>query len=129
MECSDKILEPEIPHALRLQGILVGGIVRIYNKQQTYLLGKISSSKWSFAFFHKDFTPPAVNILALWLIIWLKISCIVLREEHGVLVGTYTWISYIMDVIDPVLFCADDCNDLMVSQSLSSTFHRHAQSV
>ena len=37
--CSDKILEPEIPHALRLQGILIGGIVRIYNKQQNYLLG------------------------------------------------------------------------------------------
>jgi hypothetical protein len=38
--CSDKILEPEVPHALRLQGILVGGVVKIYSKQQTYLLGE-----------------------------------------------------------------------------------------
>ena len=39
--CSDKILEPEVPHALRLQGVLVGGVTVIFNKQQKYLLGEM----------------------------------------------------------------------------------------
>ena len=39
--CSDKILEPEVPHALRLQGVLVGGVTIIFNKQQKYLLGDV----------------------------------------------------------------------------------------
>ncbi len=35
---SNQILHPEVPHSLRLQGILVGGVVVLYNKQQVYLL-------------------------------------------------------------------------------------------
>jgi len=35
---SNQILHPEIPHSLRLQGILVGGVVVVYTKQQVYLL-------------------------------------------------------------------------------------------
>eukprot|EP00879_Flechtneria_rotunda_P010148 GHRR01010606.1.p1 GENE.GHRR01010606.1~~GHRR01010606.1.p1 ORF type:complete len:723 (+),score=258.79 GHRR01010606.1:347-2515(+) len=34
----DQILQPDVPHSLRLQGILVGGLVIVYDKQQTYLL-------------------------------------------------------------------------------------------
>ena len=29
-----------MPHALRLQGVLVGGVTIIFNKQQKYLLGE-----------------------------------------------------------------------------------------
>eukprot|EP00967_Tisochrysis_lutea_P103157 scaffold155588_cov18-Tisochrysis_lutea.AAC.2 len=33
-----QIANPEVPHSLRLQGILVGGVVVVYNKQSVYLL-------------------------------------------------------------------------------------------
>ncbi|CAK0736308.1 hypothetical protein CVIRNUC_000725 [Coccomyxa viridis] len=38
VETCNTIMDPEIPQALRLQGILIGGIVIIFNKQQHYLL-------------------------------------------------------------------------------------------
>ncbi|KAK9906725.1 hypothetical protein WJX75_006898 [Coccomyxa subellipsoidea] len=33
-------MEPDIPQSLRLQGILIGGVVILFNKQQHFLLGK-----------------------------------------------------------------------------------------
>ena len=36
--CSNKIMDPEVPQALRLQAILVGGIVIVHAKQQGFLL-------------------------------------------------------------------------------------------
>ncbi|KAG2483483.1 hypothetical protein HYH03_017665 [Edaphochlamys debaryana] len=33
-----QILQPDVPHSLRLQGILIGGVVIVFNKQQIYLL-------------------------------------------------------------------------------------------
>ncbi|KAK9842499.1 hypothetical protein WJX81_003068 [Elliptochloris bilobata] len=38
VETCNKIMDPEVPHALRLQGILVGGVVLIFSKQQAFLL-------------------------------------------------------------------------------------------
>jgi len=35
---SEKILHPEVPQALRLQGILMGGVVIIYSRQTHFLL-------------------------------------------------------------------------------------------
>jgi hypothetical protein len=37
--CSKEIMQPEVPHSLRLQGILVGGVVVVYSRQQGFLLG------------------------------------------------------------------------------------------
>ncbi|KAI7836928.1 hypothetical protein COHA_009260 [Chlorella ohadii] len=37
-EACDKVIDPEAPHALRLQAILVGGIVFVHAKQQYFLL-------------------------------------------------------------------------------------------
>ncbi|KAF5840495.1 Rec8 like protein-domain-containing protein, partial [Dunaliella salina] len=37
-EICNQIANPEVPHSLRLQGILVGGVVVVYNKQSVYLL-------------------------------------------------------------------------------------------
>eukprot|EP00878_Enallax_costatus_P006154 GHUV01006450.1.p1 GENE.GHUV01006450.1~~GHUV01006450.1.p1 ORF type:complete len:677 (+),score=272.17 GHUV01006450.1:324-2354(+) len=37
-EICQEILQPGVPHSLRLQGILIGGVVIVYNKQQSYLL-------------------------------------------------------------------------------------------
>jgi N terminus of Rad21 / Rec8 like protein len=36
--CSDNIMRPEVPQALRLQGILMGGVVIIYSRQTQFLL-------------------------------------------------------------------------------------------
>ena len=36
--CSKKVMDPEVPQALRLQAILVGGIVLVHARQQLYLL-------------------------------------------------------------------------------------------
>jgi N terminus of Rad21 / Rec8 like protein len=36
--CSDNIMQPEVPQALRLQGILMGGVVIIYSRQTHFLL-------------------------------------------------------------------------------------------
>lgn len=36
--CSDNIMRPEVPQALRLQGILMGGVVIIYSRQTHFLL-------------------------------------------------------------------------------------------
>lgn len=36
--CSNQILHPEVPHSLRLQGILIGGVVVVFNRQASYLL-------------------------------------------------------------------------------------------
>lgn len=33
-----KLLDPDVPQALRLQAILVGGVVVVYHKQSLYLL-------------------------------------------------------------------------------------------
>ncbi|PNH07399.1 Sister chromatid cohesion 1 protein 3 [Tetrabaena socialis] len=33
------ILQPDVPHSLRLTGILIGGVVIVFNKQQIYLMG------------------------------------------------------------------------------------------
>ncbi|KAG2430546.1 hypothetical protein HXX76_010066 [Chlamydomonas incerta] len=33
-----QIMQPDVPHSLRLQGILIGGVVIVFNKQQIYLL-------------------------------------------------------------------------------------------
>ncbi|KAK9817781.1 hypothetical protein WJX72_002072 [[Myrmecia] bisecta] len=38
VETCKQILTPDVPHALRLQGILIGGVVIIFSKQQMYLL-------------------------------------------------------------------------------------------
>jgi hypothetical protein len=35
----DAVLSPNVPHSLRLQGILVGGICVVFQRQQAYLLG------------------------------------------------------------------------------------------
>ncbi|GFH31096.1 uncharacterized protein HaLaN_30067 [Haematococcus lacustris] len=35
---SNEILHPDVPHSLRLQGILIGGVVVVFNKQTHYLL-------------------------------------------------------------------------------------------
>ncbi|EFJ49817.1 hypothetical protein VOLCADRAFT_117141, partial [Volvox carteri f. nagariensis] len=32
------IMQPDVPHSLRLQGILIGGVVIVFNRQQLYLL-------------------------------------------------------------------------------------------
>jgi hypothetical protein len=45
--CSEEIIHPEVPHSLRLQGILVGGIVVVFTKQQNYLLGESEHSNCS----------------------------------------------------------------------------------
>jgi hypothetical protein len=37
-ELCSELLEPAVPHALRLQGILCAGVTRVFSKQQTYLL-------------------------------------------------------------------------------------------
>lgn len=37
---SQQILQPDVPHSLRLQGILIGGVVVLFSKQQVYLLGE-----------------------------------------------------------------------------------------
>ncbi|GLI66951.1 hypothetical protein VaNZ11_011006, partial [Volvox africanus] len=31
-------MQPDVPHSLRLQGILIGGVVIVFNRQQLYLL-------------------------------------------------------------------------------------------
>jgi hypothetical protein len=36
--CSNQILSPDVPHSLRLQGILIGGVVVVFNRQAVYLL-------------------------------------------------------------------------------------------
>jgi hypothetical protein len=36
----DAVLSPNVPHSLRLQGILVGGICVVFQRQQAYLLGE-----------------------------------------------------------------------------------------
>lgn len=35
--CSKQIMDPEVPHALRLQAILTSGVVIIHQRQSTYL--------------------------------------------------------------------------------------------
>uniref|UniRef100_A0A061SCS7 Rad21-like protein n=1 Tax=Tetraselmis sp. GSL018 TaxID=582737 RepID=A0A061SCS7_9CHLO len=37
-ELCEQLLDPEVPHALRLQGILCAGVTLVYSRQQTYLL-------------------------------------------------------------------------------------------
>ncbi|KAL6747252.1 Rec8 like protein-domain-containing protein [Haematococcus lacustris] len=37
-EICNEILHPDVPHSLRLQGILIGGVVVVFNKQTHYLL-------------------------------------------------------------------------------------------
>lgn len=36
--CSTKVMDPEVPQALRLQAILMGGIVIVHAKQEGFLL-------------------------------------------------------------------------------------------
>lgn len=36
--CSTKIMDPEVPQALRLQAILVGGVVVVFTRQSGILL-------------------------------------------------------------------------------------------
>ena len=36
--CSNQILSPDVPHSLRLQGILIGGLAIVFDRQQSYLL-------------------------------------------------------------------------------------------
>ncbi|KAG2427009.1 hypothetical protein HYH02_014655 [Chlamydomonas schloesseri] len=38
MDVCKQIMQPDVPHSLRLQGILIGGVVIVFNKQQIYLL-------------------------------------------------------------------------------------------
>ncbi|MEW5306007.1 MAG: hypothetical protein WDW36_008512 [Sanguina aurantia] len=38
LDICNQILQPDVPYALRLQGILIGGVVIIFSKQQLYLL-------------------------------------------------------------------------------------------
>lgn len=38
---SDQILDPEIPHALRLQAVLASGVCTVFDKQSQYLLDDI----------------------------------------------------------------------------------------
>ncbi|KAF6253892.1 Rec8 like protein-domain-containing protein [Scenedesmus sp. NREL 46B-D3] len=40
-EICQEILQPGVPHSLRLDAILIGGLVIVFNKQQAYLLGKL----------------------------------------------------------------------------------------
>lgn len=35
----------QVPHSLRLQGILIGGVVVVYSRQQGFLLGAVSICK------------------------------------------------------------------------------------
>ncbi len=41
---SEEVLHPDVPHSLRLQGILVGGVVVVFSKQQNYLWGERACS-------------------------------------------------------------------------------------
>ncbi|GLI58383.1 hypothetical protein VaNZ11_000007 [Volvox africanus] len=39
------IMQPDVPHSLRLQGILIGGVVIVFNRQQLYLLGRLREGR------------------------------------------------------------------------------------
>lgn len=38
-EICEAVLSPQVPHSLRLQGILVSGICVVFKRQQAFLLG------------------------------------------------------------------------------------------
>ncbi|KAL0025732.1 hypothetical protein WJX77_008069 [Trebouxia sp. C0004] len=40
VQTCEQLINPDVPQALRLQGILIGGIVIVFSRQQTYLLGE-----------------------------------------------------------------------------------------
>lgn len=39
----EAILSPQVPHSLRLQGILVSGVCVVFQRQQAFLLGELVS--------------------------------------------------------------------------------------
>lgn len=42
--CSEQIIDPQVPHALRLQAILANGLVKIHKSQSEFLLGDYSAA-------------------------------------------------------------------------------------
>lgn len=43
-EICEAVLSPQVPHSLRLQGILVFGISNVFQRQQNILLGEAQDS-------------------------------------------------------------------------------------
>ena len=44
LPCSKQIMDPAVPHALRLQAVLTSGVVKIYDRQSAYLLGDVEDA-------------------------------------------------------------------------------------
>jgi hypothetical protein len=77
---SQQILEPNVPHSLRLQGILIGGVVLCFSKQQGYLLEDLKEMWVSWAVWRavgtSAFAGPLVNgMTGPWQPLQSRVSC------------------------------------------------------